>query len=83
MWERRRRREGEEGRRYNSDTLMLSSMLCSNMALKTGERAVGGGEGREEVEGRERRRRGRRTRGGGEKGERRERGKEGEGEGRE
>ena len=31
----------------NSDTLMLSSILCSNMALKTGERAVrgGGGEG--------------------------------------
>ena len=47
----------------NSDTLMLSSILCSNMALKTGERAVGGGEGKKEKgmgrEGRE----GRRVRG--------------------
>ena len=30
----------------NTCTLMLSSILCSNMALKTGERAVVGGEGR-------------------------------------
>ena len=39
---------GEGGIVINSDTLMLSSILCSNMALKTGERAVrgGGGEGR-------------------------------------